>query len=225
MSHATWSLEANVAQYLLDIGQTESPALAKLRQRTQTHRLSKMAIAPEQAHLLVWIVKLIQAKHYLELGVFTGYSSTAIASALPIDGTVTACDINTSYTEWAKEAWIDAGIDHKITLHLQPALFTLDELISEGKTGYFDLAFIDADKPTTPEYFERCLTLVRSGGVIAIDNVLLNGKVLENPENAAHNPPSLQIMQKFNANLKNDSRITPITLPLGDGMTLLLKNY
>lgn len=221
MSRITWSLEPELAQYLLAIGQPETDALKRVRESTESHRLGKMSLAPEQAHLLTWLVKLTQAKHYLELGVFTGYSSTAVALALPEDGTVTACDINDTFTQEARQAWASAGVDHKITLHLQPALFTLDELLEAGQHNHYDLAFIDADKPTTPIYFERCLQLVRPGGIIAIDNVLLNGRVLYPSDDKT--PPSIGIMQAFNANLPLDERIVPITVPVGDGLTLLLK--
>lgn len=215
----------NVAEplqnYLNAIGETEHPVLAALRSRTESHRLGKMAIAREQAALLTWLARLIGAKKYLEVGVFTGYSSTAMALALPEDGRITACDINITFTDIARESWQAAGVSHKIALHLQPALLTLDDLIAAGESSSYDLALIDADKPPTPQYFERCLQLVRSGGVIAIDNVLLGGRVIEDlPDNA---PPSLAILKMFNQNLPHDTRIVPITLPVGDGLTLLLK--
>ncbi|MDU1534359.1 MAG: O-methyltransferase, partial [Neisseria sp.] len=168
-----------------------------------------------------WLARLLQAENYLEIGVFTGYSSTAVALVLPEHGKITACDINVTFTDIARETWQAAQVAHKITLHLQPALLTLDDLISQGESGSYDLALIDADKPPTPQYFERCLQLVRSGGVIAIDNVLLNGRVMGEAERDA--PPSLNILQSFNRNLPDDSRIVPITLPVGDGLTLLLK--
>lgn len=221
MSRTTWSLEPELAQHLLAIGQPEAEALKNIRERTESHRLGKMSLAPEQAHLLTWLVKLTQAKHYLELGVFTGYSSTAVALALPEDGTVTACDLNDTFTQQARTAWREAGVADKVTLHLQPALFTLDELLEDGFHNHYDLAFIDADKPSTPAYFERCLQLIRPGGIIAIDNVLLNGRVLHPTDEKT--PPSIAIMQAFNANLPLDPRIVPITVPVGDGLTLLLK--
>ncbi|MDO5058649.1 MAG: class I SAM-dependent methyltransferase [Neisseria sp.] len=221
MSIQATAVTPDLISYLRTISEPEHPALAAVRARTAAHRMGKMAIAPEQAALLTWLARLMGAENYLEIGVFTGYSSTAMALALPEHGRITACDINVSFTEQARLAWQEAGVAHKITLHLQPALFTLDELIDEGKSGFYDLAFIDADKPPTPEYYERCLKLVRSGGIIAIDNVLLGGRVMqENSENA---PPSLAVLQRFNASLPNDSRIIPITLPVGDGLTLLLK--
>ena len=110
---------------------------------------------------------------------------------------------------------------HKISLHLQPALFTLDELLENGEAGSYDIAFIDADKPPTPQYYERCLQLVRKGGIIAIDNLLLGGRILS--ENDADAPPSLTVLQTFNASLPGDPRVNAITLPVGDGLTLLIK--
>lgn len=212
---------AELLAYMQGMGEQEHPALAALRTETATHRMGNMAASPAQAAMLGWLARLIRAENYLEIGVFTGYSSTAVALALPEHGRVTACDINISFTDRARRAWQAAGVAHKITLHLQPALLTLDELINDGRKGYYDLAFIDADKPPTPQYYERCLQLVRTGGIIAIDNVLLHGRVLRGAD--AHTPPSLPILQAFNASLPDDRRVVPITLPIGDGLTLLLK--
>ncbi|UOO78148.1 O-methyltransferase [Neisseria sp. Dent CA1/247] len=215
------NIDPKLGAYLNRIGEAEHPALTALRERMATHRLGKMAIAPAQATLLTWLARLIRAERYLEVGVFTGYSSTAMALALPPHGTVTACDINVTFTDIARETWQAAGVEHKITLHLQPALLTLDDLIDAGETGTYDIALIDANKPPTPEYYERCLQLVRSGGVIAIDNVLLGGRVLDPADE--NSPPALGILQAFNESLPQDKRIIPITLPVGDGLTLLLK--
>ena len=221
MSVNATAVTPELLSYLRQISEPEHPVLTHLRADTEKHRLGKMAIAPEQAALLAWLARLMQVENYLEIGVFTGYSSTAVALALPPHGKITACDINISFTNRAQEAWQAANVAHKISLHLQPALFTLDELIANGYANHYDLAFIDADKPPTPEYYERCLQLVRQGGVIAIDNVLLGGRVM-NPadENA---PPAHTILQTFNATLPYDNRIIPLTLPIGDGLTLLLK--
>lgn len=208
-----------LADYLRQISATEHPILAQIRADTTAHRLGKMAIAPEQASLLVWIAQLIGAKRYLEIGTFMGYSSTAMALALPDTARLTCCDINVTFTDRAQAYWQQAGVAHKITLHLQPALITLDELIAQGDE--YDLAFIDADKPPTPYYFERCLKLVRSGGVIAIDNLLLGGRVMYEPNE--HSPPSHSVLREFNASLPHDARVIPLTLPLGDGLTLLIK--
>ncbi|MDO1509010.1 MULTISPECIES: class I SAM-dependent methyltransferase [unclassified Neisseria] len=215
------NIDPQLLAYLHGIGEPEHPVLTRLRGRTASHRLGKMAIAPEQAALLTWLVKLIRAERYLEVGVFTGYSSTAMALTLPEHGKITACDINVTFTDIARETWQEAGIADKISLHLQPALLTLDDLIAAGESGSYDMALIDADKPPTPQYYERCLQLVRSGGIIAIDNVLLGGRVLEPA--GEHSPPAHTVLREFNQNLPHDHRIVPITLPVGDGLTLLLK--
>ena len=207
--------------YLRGINPAEHPALARLRERTAQHRMGKMAVAPEQAAVLAWLARLTGAENYLEIGVFTGYSSTAVALALPEHGRVTACDINAAYTEYAREAWQEAGVAHKISLHLQPAIFTLDELLAAGRADSYDLAFIDADKEPTPQYYERCLQLVRRGGIIAIDNILLGGRVARPLQ--SDSPPAVAVLQQFNADLALDERVLPITLPLGDGLTLLQK--
>ncbi|WP_274584302.1 class I SAM-dependent methyltransferase [Neisseria leonii] len=221
MSITATAATPDLLAYLRRIGEPEHPALAAIRAANTGHRMGKMAVAPEQAALLTWLARLIRAENYLEIGVFTGYSSTAMALTLPPHGRITACDINAGFTELAQTAWQQAGVADKITLHLQPALFTLDELIAEGKSGSFDMAFIDADKPPTPHYYERCLQLVRPGGIIAIDNILLGGRVLHDaPPNA---PQAWPVLQAFNAALPHDRRIIPITLPLGDGLTLLQK--
>lgn len=221
MTAHTHHIAPELQHYLNAIGEAEHPVLAALRERTACHRLGKMAIAREQAALLTWLARLLKVENYLEVGVFTGYSSTAMALTLPENGRITACDINVTFTDIARETWQAAGVAHKIDLHLQPALLTLDDLIAQGKSGSYDLALIDADKAPTPQYFERCLQLVRHGGVVAIDNVLLNGRVIHQTDGNA--PPSLPVLQQFNRKLPHDKRIVPITLPIGDGLTLLLK--
>lgn len=207
--------------YMRQISAFEHPILAQIRADASQHRLGQMSIAPEQVALLAWIAQLIGAKRYLEIGTFIGYSSSAMALSLPDDAQLTCCDINVSFTDLARSYWQRAGIAHKITLHLQPAIITLDHLIANGAAQSYDLALIDADKPPTPHYYERCLKLVRSGGVIAIDNVLLNGRIIHDVQNDS--PPSHTILRQFNNSLATDQRVIPLTLPLGDGLTLLLK--
>ena len=221
MTVDTQNTPPGLQAYLNRIGEPEHPVLQALRGRTQNHRLGKMALAREQAALLTWLARLIRAERYLEVGVFTGYSSTTMALALPEHARITACDISVTFTDIARETWRQAGVEHKIELHLQPALLTLDDLIAQGLENTYDMALIDADKPPTPQYYERCLQLVRSGGIIAIDNVLLGGRVME--EAGRDRSPSIAVLQDFNRRLPLDGRIVPITLPVGDGLTLLLK--
>ncbi|WP_193565316.1 O-methyltransferase, partial [Eikenella corrodens] len=132
--------------------------------------------------------------------------------ALPEHGRLTACDINITYTNTARRFWLEAGVEHKIELHLQPALITLDQLIQQGRSGSYDFALIDADKPPTAHYYERCLTLLRPGGLIAIDNILLGGRVYQ--ENAESAPESIERIRAFNQSLQTDPRVAAFTLPL-----------
>ena len=221
MSVRTPPFDAELLAYLRRHSRAEHPLLAQIRRETAGHRMGKMAIAPEQAEMLVWLARLIGARRYLEIGVFTGYSSTAVALALPDDAQLDCCDINVSFTEHARRYWQAAGIEHKIRLNLQPALITLEQLLAAGAGESYDLAFIDADKEPTPQYYERCLQLVRRGGIIAIDNILLGGRVARPLQ--SDSPPAVAVLQQFNADLALDERVLPITLPLGDGLTLLQK--
>ena len=220
MTRQTISLDNALSDYLLAIGVTESPLLRELREENAGHRMAKMQIAPEQGQLLGWLVKLIGARRYLEIGVFTGYSSLAVVQALPDDGEIVACDVSNEFTQVARRYWEKAGVAERIRLVLQPAINTLNELIAAGDIGRFDMAFIDADKPSYPAYFEACLQLVRPGGIIAIDNVFLNGRVVDpKPED----PPGVHILHAFNAALVHDERVHHVTLPVGDGLTLLIR--
>ncbi len=223
MTAATAHLPPELSGYLKTINPPEASVLQRLRQATEQHRMGKMHLAAEQAQLLAFLVQLIGAKRCLEIGVFTGYSSTAVALALPEDGRLTACDINITYTNLARRFWREARVEHKIELHLQPALITLDQLIAQGQSGSYDFALIDADKPPTAHYYERCLTLLRPGGLIAIDNLLLGGRVYQ--PDSAQAPESIQRIRAFNQSLQTDSRVATLTLPLGDGLTLLRKRH
>ncbi|MBH5330360.1 class I SAM-dependent methyltransferase [Eikenella sp. S3360] len=223
MTAATAHLPPELSGYLKTINPPEAEVLQRLRQATEQYRMGKMHLAAEQAQLLAFLVRLIGAKRCLEIGVYTGYSSTAVALALPADGTITACDINLTYTGLARQFWREAGVEHKIQLHLQPALITLNQLIEQGQSGSYDFALIDADKPPTAHYYERCLTLLRPGGLIAIDNLLLGGRVYQATN--APEPESIARIRAFNQSLQTDPRVAALTLPLGDGLTLLRKRH
>ncbi|HJV07435.1 MAG TPA: class I SAM-dependent methyltransferase [Chromobacteriaceae bacterium] len=217
MTSRTVALDATLHHYLMDIGVTEHPVMRALREFTATHRLAKMQIAPEQGQFMGWLAQLIGARRYLEIGVFTGYSALAVALAMPADSEVVACDVSDTFTSIARDYWQQAGVAERIRLVLQPALQTLQQLLAEGRAGQFDLAFIDADKPSYRDYFEACLQLVRPGGVIAIDNIFLSGRVVApRPED----PPGVHLMHAFNAELRDDARIRHCVLPIGDGLTL-----
>ncbi|MBV8046014.1 MAG: class I SAM-dependent methyltransferase [Paludibacterium sp.] len=220
MTRQSIPLDHSLTDYLHAIGVTEHPVLRELREFTAGHRLAKMQIAPEQGQFMGWLARLIGARRYLEIGVFTGYSALAVALALPEDGEVVACDVSDEFTRVAREYWHKAGVAERIHLTLQPALYTLQALLDAGRHNDFDLAFIDADKPSTPAYFEACLQLVRPGGVIVLDNIFLGGRVIAPQDN---DPPGVHTMHAFNAGLAADPRIRLSVLPMGDGMTLAMK--
>lgn len=193
--------------------------LQKLRQETATHPMSQMQIAPEQGQFMMLLVQLMGAKKALEVGVFTGYSSLAVALALPSDGKLIACDVSEDYTAMARRYWHLAGVDHKIDLRIAPALETLDSLLAEGQANTFDFAFIDADKSNYPGYYDRALELVRPGGLIAIDNVLWSGRVADPQEQDNRT----QAIRAFNQKLHQDERIFLSMVTIADGLTLALK--
>ena len=205
--------------YIQSVSLREPIVLTQLRQETAKLPMSRMQIAPEQGQLMALLVKLIGAKKTLEIGVFTGYSALAVALALPDDGKIIACDRDTRYTDMAKSYWEEAGVAHKIDLRIAPALETLDKLIAEGQENSFDFAFIDADKRNYTNYYERALILVRSGGLIAIDNVLWSGRVADPQDNDKR---TIAIRQ-FNQKLHRDRRVDISLLPIADGLTLARK--
>jgi predicted O-methyltransferase YrrM len=205
--------------YMLDISLREPDVLRRLRDETAKHPMAIMQISPEQGQLMQMLVRMLDAKNCIEVGVFTGYSSLVVALALPADGRIVACDISEDYTAVGEPFWKDAGVRGKIDLRIAPATETLDAMITAGETGDYDFAFIDADKPGYPEYFERCLSLLRVGGVIAVDNIFMDGNAAD-PDTTSENA---QAMRKFNAMLKDDTRVELSLIPIGDGLTLARK--
>jgi caffeoyl-CoA O-methyltransferase len=176
-------------------------------------------ISPEQGQFMSLLIRLIGAERAIEIGVYTGYSSLWTALALPPTGRLIACDISKQWTDVAKRYWKEAGVDKKIDLRLRPALDTLDRLLAEGRAGAFDFAFIDADKENYDAYYERCLALLRPGGLIAIDNTLWDGRV------TAPDPGDDETMaiDALNTKLRQDTRIDLSLVPIGDGLTLVWK--
>ncbi len=217
MPHRVLQVTDTLYQYLLDHSLREHPAQTALREATRTHAHAGMQIAPEQGQFMAMLVRMLGARHTIEVGVFTGYSALCVALALPDDGTVLACDINDDYTRVGKPFWAQAGVAHKIDLRLAPAQDTLDARLAAGEAGRYDFAFIDADKTGYDAYYERCLKLVRSGGLIAIDNTLWNGAVAKP---AAPGDADTLALQALNAKLHHDPRIDVSMLPFSDGLTL-----
>ncbi|HZT39719.1 MAG TPA: class I SAM-dependent methyltransferase [Bryobacteraceae bacterium] len=206
-------------RYIYSVSVREPDVLRRLRQETAALPNASCQISPEQGQFMAFLVQAIGARRCIEIGVFTGYSSTVVALALPADGELIACDINAEWTAVATRYWREAGVARKISLRLAPALDTLDRLIAEGRAGAFDFAFIDADKENYWNYYERCLRLVRKRGIIAIDNVLWSGRVLS--ESALDN--ETKAIREFNQALARDERVFVSMLPIRDGVTLALK--
>jgi predicted O-methyltransferase YrrM len=219
MTSRTLGLPDRIHQYVLRWGLDEPAILARLREETAVHPRASMQISPEQGAVLALLVELVEARRCIEIGTFTGYSSLAVALAMPDDGRIVCCDVSDEYTGVARRYWSEAGIADKVDLRLGPALETLDTLLADGAAGTFDLAFIDADKTGYRDYWERSVELVRPGGVIAIDNVLWSGRVAD--PNDDHE--STRAIRAVNERVATDSRVRHVLLAIADGMTIARK--
>ncbi len=208
-----------IYNYLASVSTREPAILRRLREETASHPRATMQITPDQGQFMALLIQLMGARRTLEVGVFTGYSSLAVALALPADGQIVACDVSDEYTSVARRYWKEAGVDHMIDLRIRPALETLHELLSDGRGRTFDFAFIDADKSNYEGYYESSLELLRPGGLIMIDNTLWSGRVID----PADNDPDTVAIRAFNKKLHSDSRVTLSMLSIGDGVTLALK--
>jgi caffeoyl-CoA O-methyltransferase len=206
----------------------ESEVLKRLREETDRDPNAIMQIPPEQGQFMSFLVKILGAKKALEIGTYTGYSTLCVALALPKNGRVIACDINDNWASVGRKYWREAGVEEKIDFRLGPALRTLESLIESGEAGSFDFAFIDADKGNYDHYYEKSISLLRPGGVIAIDNVLLFGSVvdpsvLDADLRSRISDADIDAMRKLNEKVKNDPRVDATMLPLADGLTLVRK--
>ena len=219
MSTLQTAVAEDITKYIQSVTLREPEVLKRLREETAKLPNAIMQISPEQGQFMGMLIRLLGAKLTLEVGVFTGYSSIAVALALPEGGRIVACDVSEEYTSVARRYWREAGVDHKIGLRLAPAVETLDRLLAEGKSGAFDFAFIDADKENYDGYYERALKLLRPGGLIAVDNVLWHGKVLDESVQDA----DTRAIRALNEKLHKDERVWVSLLPIGDGMTLACK--
>jgi predicted O-methyltransferase YrrM len=221
MSSRTIEITEPLHAYLLSVAVREPEILARLRAETEPMEMSQMQISPEQGALMALLVELIGARKCIEVGVYTGYSALRVASAMGPEGRLIACDVNQSWTDVGKRYWREAGVEDKIDLRLAPAADTLDSLVAAGESGTFDFAFIDADKASYDTYYERCLTLLRPGGLIAIDNVLWQGKVAD----PAFDDADTLAIRALNDKLTGDSRVSLCMVPIGDGLTLARKRH
>lgn len=218
MSRRTIDLDDTLYQYLLDHSLREHPEQTALREATRKHPRGGMQISPEQGQFMQLLVKLVGAKRTIEIGTFTGYSALCVALALPKDGKILACDISDEYTSVGRPYWQRAGVADKIELVIAPATETLDARIAAGEAGQYDFAFIDADKEGYDGYYERCLQLVRQGGLMAFDNTLWGGDVAKPADD-----DDTRALQALNDKLHRDERIDVAMLPIGDGLTLARK--
>ena len=216
MTGRTQLQTSDVYKYVLS--QTrEHPVLAELRAATMKVPQNVMQIGADQGALMALLARTVGARRCLELGTYTGYSALAVALALPADGKLITCDTSAEWTAVGVPFWRKAGVADRIELKLGPALETLDELLGAGGAYSFDFAFIDADKPNYPAYFERLLTLVRRGGLIAVDNTLAlaGGAIIEQSSKNA------KAMLAFNDLVRADERVDHAMLTVGEGLTLL----
>ncbi len=208
-----------LVDYIRSVSHPEPDLLRRLREETAADPMARMQITPEQGWLLRLLIGLTGARRTIEVGVFTGYSSTCVAMALPEDGRITACDISDTWTSVARRYWREAGVEQKIDLRLAPAGETLSGLLKDGKAGSFDFAFIDADKTGYAAYYDLCFELLRPGGLIAVDNTLWYAKVIDD----SVQDEDTVALRAFNRKLAADMRIDLIVLPVGDGLTLARK--
>ncbi|SVC10801.1 uncharacterized protein METZ01_LOCUS263655 [marine metagenome] len=219
MANRPTELTPALHDYLLAHGFRENQILARLREETQNHEWAIMQITPEQGAFMAILAELIGAKRYLEIGVFTGYSSLSVALAMGVEGRVTALDNNKTFTETAKRYWQEAGLGENIELRLGDARTSLAELLAEGQAGCFDFAFIDADKSGYDNYYEACLELLRPGGLLALDNMFHLGRVALRNKWSEDTP----VIDALNAKIKVDQRVSVSMVPIGDGLTLCRK--
>lgn len=218
MSKASFVSE-DLYSYILSHSVAETDLLSRLREETSRTEMPQMQISADQGRFLSLLVQLIGAVNTIEIGVFTGYSTLCVAQALPLNGRIVACDVSEEWTSIAIRYWNEAGIAHKVDLRLAPALTTLRLLQKEGRDNFFDFAFIDADKKNLDSYFEHALALVRPRGLIAVDNVLWSGRVID----PAEQDEDTVAIRALNDKLVNDQRVEVCMLSIADGLTLAMK--
>ncbi len=209
-------MDERLYRYLLRETVREPAVMARLRAETEKLPGAGMQIGPEQGQFMGLLVRLIGARRALEVGTYTGYSALAVALALPPDGKIVCCDVSEEWTRIARRFWREAGVADRIELRLAPAADTLEKLRAAGEDGRFDFAFIDADKGNYDLYYERCLKLVRPGGLIAIDNALWYGAVAD----PAQRDKDTRAIRALNRKIRDDARVDMALLPIGDGLLL-----
>lgn len=217
MANVLNQLNENLYHYFQDMTVCETPVMQQCRRETAKLPNGYMQISPEQAQFMQFLCRVIGARRVLEVGTFTGYSALAMAEALPADGKIICCDVNKEWTDMAQRCWQQAGVAHKIDLHVAPAADTLQQLLAQGQANSFDFIFIDADKAGYPEYYELAYQLLNKRGVIAVDNIFRHGDII-NPD---INSKSMRGSRELNDMLKQDERIHLSVVPIGDGLALI----
>jgi predicted O-methyltransferase YrrM len=215
----TLPLDDRLQRYVAAHGVRETTLQRELRRITQRMPRASMQIGAVQGALLQVLVRATGARRCLEIGTFTGYSALAVALALPRDGRIVCCDVSEEWTAIARRYWKRAGVAAKVDLRIAPALETLAALLKQGKAGKFDFAFIDADKANYANYYERCLKLVRRGGLIAVDNTLWGGSVVDRRNRTV----DTRAIRAFNRKLIRDRRVDIALVPVGDGLSLAVR--
>lgn len=220
MTKRTLDMSAPLYDYLLQTSGRQSPLLRELAELTAKDPLARMQIAPEQGQFMGLLVKLLGARNIIEVGTYTGYSSICMAENMIRPARMVCCDLDENWTKTAQAYWKKAGVDDICQLHLAPAINTLNTLLKQGEQRSFDLAFIDADKENYDAYYEACLSLIRPGGLILIDNTLWGGSVID----LNKNDEDTRAIRALNIKLQSDKRIELSHLPIADGLTLCLKH-
>jgi len=219
MSTGSIGLSETLHNYLLSVSAPADPLWERLRDETKRIVGFNMQISPEQAQFMSFLIRLMGVSKALEIGTFTGYSALSIARALPTDGRLVACDVNTEWTSIAKRYWKDAGVADRIDLKIAPALDTLDTMIANGESGTYGFAFIDADKSNYVNYYEKCLQLLYPGGVVGVDNTLWGGSVADPKKN----DEDTAAIRELNKTIFEDDRVDSSLIPIGDGLHLARK--
>jgi caffeoyl-CoA O-methyltransferase len=220
MSTTSNLLDERARDYLRALSsQREDAVLARLREETAKLPLGRMQISVEQGRLMEILCRALGVRRAIEVGVFTGYSAICVARALPPGGALVACDVSEEWTATARRYWAEAGLTERIELRLAPASETLAAILAGGEAGQYDFAFIDADKEAYPDYYEKCLALLRSGGIVAIDNMFMNGRVFQR-EPEEEGP---RVVRALAATIFADERVEPSLVPIGDGLLLARK--
>jgi len=219
MSKMSIDSDLRLYEYLLKVSTRESELKSELREETAALPNGRMQISPDQGQFMALLAKLVGAKRTIEIGTFTGYSAWCVAEALPSDGRLVACDTSEEWTSIGRSYWVKSGVSEKIDLRIGPALDTLGDLLDEEGPESYDFAFIDADKANYDNYYEKCLQLVRIGGLIVVDNALWGGQVMDD----SYQDEDTVALRNLNEKIRDDQRVDASLLSIGDGLYLARK--